>query len=434
MHDVGGGRRKREVQEGSIPPPPFTVGLAFIVFKRRRREPENLKRGYFDGGNQEETKGSSVSRFLDGQTTNPTLISKNPAVRTRLEQGERFTAEEIIQLYRQVVAAICSLIPKGSVSVEVYADAASRAETMLEQAKEMFSWASNAHVKFPMSQEGLRAAERAVQAGMRVNMTLCFSQEQAAAVYAATRGAGKGQVYVSPFIGRLDDRGENGMDVIANIIRMYEKGDGHVEVLTASVRSYDHLLYALKLGSDIITAPYEVLKTWGDRGMTIPGDEYQYDAKALKPIPYGKIDLGRPWQDYDIRHDLTDKGMEKFSAENALILPEKERLHRSWMIPLSRRAQNEETGEPVRSPQYRIVDQCAVEVTQPAALIIFGASGDLVRRKLLPSLYHLYRTGLFGDRFFILGTSRIKMTMEEFRAEMYDAVKAARRSDFDQQS
>jgi transaldolase len=92
--------------------------------------PENLKtRIFLDGGNQEETKEIiSHLGFLDGQTTNPTLISKNPAVRTRLEQGERFTAEEIIQLYRQVVAAICSLIPKGSVSVEVYADAASRAD------------------------------------------------------------------------------------------------------------------------------------------------------------------------------------------------------------------------------------------------------------------------------------------------------------------
>lgn len=289
-------------------------------------KPNNLKtRIFLDGGDAGETREiQEILGFLDGQTTNPTLISKNPAVRARLEQGERFSAEEIIEFYRQVVTTICGLIPKGSVSVEVYADAASRAETMLEQGKEMFSWASNAQVKFPTSREGLKAAERAVQAGMRVNMTLCFSQEQAAAVYAATRGARKGQVFVSPFIGRLDDRGENGMDVIANIIRMYEKGDGHVEILTASVRNYDHLLYALKLGSDIVTAPFEVLKTWAERGMTVPGDEYRYDARTLTPIPYRELNLGRPWQDYDIRHDLTDKGMEKFSADwNALIPSEK---------------------------------------------------------------------------------------------------------------
>ena len=114
------------------------------------------------------------------------------------------------------------------------------------------------------------------------------------------------------------------MDVIANIIRMYKDGDGHVEVLTASVRSLDHFLYALRLGSDIITAPYEILKAWGARGMPVPGPEFTYDAKGLRPIPYRVIDLAKKWQDHDIRHDLTDKGMERFSLDwNALIGPEK---------------------------------------------------------------------------------------------------------------
>src|SRR5208337_2698352 len=125
------------------------------------------------------------------------------------------------------------------------ADSATKAEAMLEQGREMFGWIPNGHIKFPTSAEGLKAASLALKEGLRVNMTLCFSQAQAAAVYAATRGARKGDVFVSPFIGRLDDRGENGMDLIAHIIRMYGKGDGHVEVLTASVRKIDHLLYAL---------------------------------------------------------------------------------------------------------------------------------------------------------------------------------------------
>jgi transaldolase len=120
------------------------------------------------------------------------------------------------------------------------------------------------------------------------------------------------------------------MDVIANIIRMYEQGDGHVEVLTASVRSLDHLLYALVLGSDIITAPFEVLKAWGRQGAIIPGGEYRYDTRGLKPIPCREIDLGKKWQDYDLRHDLTDKGMEKFSADwNALIQEPKARAYGS---------------------------------------------------------------------------------------------------------
>jgi transaldolase len=284
--------------------------------------PQNLKtRIFLDGGDQEETKQiMNMLGFLDGQTTNPTLISKNPEARKRLEKGSKFSEKEILDFYRGVVKTIAGLMPQGSVSVEVYADASTSADTMLRQGREMFSWIPNAHIKFPTSREGLRAAEGAVKEGLRVNMTLCFSQEQAAAVYAATRGAKKGQVFVSPFIGRLDDRGENGMDVIANILCMYAQGDGHVEVLTASVRNIDHFLYALKLGSDIITAPYEVLKTWGEKRMPIPRDDYKYGVKSPRPIPYKDIDLGKKWEDYDIRHELTDKGMERFSADwNALI-------------------------------------------------------------------------------------------------------------------
>lgn len=159
-----------------------------------------------------------------------------------------------------------------------------------------------------------------VRNGLRVNMTLCFRQEQAAAVNAGTRGARRGEVFVSPFIGRLDDRDENGMDVIANILKMYQKGDSHVEVLTASVRKLDHLLYALKLGSDIVTVPFNILREWGEKGLPVPGDDYVYDTGNLKRIPYKEIDLNRSWQEFDIRHELTDKGMELFSADwNSLV-------------------------------------------------------------------------------------------------------------------
>ena len=168
-------------------------------------KPANLKtRLFLDGGDPEETrKLIKLLGFLDGQTTNPTLIAKNPEARARLEKGEKFSAGEILDFYRSVVTTVSGLIPQGSVSVEVYSDAATTAETMLRQGKEMYSWIPNAHVKFPASREGLKAAERAVGEGMRVNMTLCFSQEQAAAVYGATRGAHKGQVYVSPFIPKI---------------------------------------------------------------------------------------------------------------------------------------------------------------------------------------------------------------------------------------
>ena len=186
---------------------------------------------------------------------------------------------------------------------------------MLRQGRKMFGWIPNAQIKFPTSREGLKAAEQAVSEGIRVNMTLCFTQEQAAAVYAATRGAKRGGVYVSPFVGRLDDRGEKGMDLIANIIMMYKKGNAHVEVLTASVRSLDHFLYAIRLGSDIVTVPFAILKDWGEKGMPLPGNDYRYDPKGLNPIPYQPLDLSRKWDEYDIAHDLTAKGMERFSAD-----------------------------------------------------------------------------------------------------------------------
>ena len=279
--------------------------------------PAGMKtRIFIDGGNPDETREIiGLLGFLDGQTTNPTLISKNPKAQERMSEGERFYPLELLTFYRKVVEELSVMMPKGSISVEVYAVPSTQAKDMLEQGREMFSWVPNAQVKFPTSHEGLVAASAALKAGLRVNMTLCFSQSQAAAVYAATRGARKGDVYVSPFIGRLDDRGENGMDVIANILKMYRAGDGHVEVLTASVRSHDHLMYALKLGSDIITAPYAILKEWGQKGLPLPAEDYVYDARDLEPIPYREIDLAKPWQDYDITHDLTTKGMERFSAD-----------------------------------------------------------------------------------------------------------------------
>lgn len=285
-------------------------------------KPESLKaRIFLDGGNPGETREAiDFLGFLDGQTTNPTLISKNPGIRERLERGEKFSVDELLDYYMDVVKQISAMVPEGSVSVEVYADPSTPAEQMIKQGREMFSWIPNAHIKFPTNKEGLRAAEMAVTEGLRMNMTLCFAQEQAAAVYAATRGAKRGDVFVSPFIGRLDDIGLNGMDLIDNIIRMYWQGDGHVEVLTASVRNVDHLLYAIMLGSDIITVPFEVLKDWRTRAMPLPGEGFYDNTGGRKGIPYKELDLSKNRQDYDVRHELTVKGMEKFSGDwNALI-------------------------------------------------------------------------------------------------------------------
>ena len=278
-------------------------------------KPENLRTKIFlDSGDPEETREAiKLLGFLDGQTTNPSLIAKNPET-----TGKKFAKEELLEFYRKVVQEVSRVIPEGSVSIEVYADKNTNAEEMLRQGREMFSWIPNAHIKYPTTREGLKAAQQSVKEGMRVNMTLVFSQQQAAAVYAATRGAKRGDVFLSPFIGRLDDRGENGMNLIENILKMYQKGDGHVEVLTASVRNLNHLLAAVQLGSDILTSPLKVLREWDQTGLLVQGDFYK--PEALNPILYEELSLEQDWTAFDISHELTDVGVERFSADwNALL-------------------------------------------------------------------------------------------------------------------
>lgn len=271
---------------------------------------------FIDGGDPDETRAIIKSLgFLDGQTTNPSFVSKNPKAQEKMDRGETFTEPELLEFYKGIVQEISGLIPEGSVSIEVYADDDTTAEDMLEQGRKMFSWIPNAHIKLPTTKEGIRAAEQAVKEGMRINMTLCFSLPQAAAVYSATRGAKRGQVFISPFVGRLDDRGENGMSFIANLLKLYKKGDGHVMALTASVRHDAHLMEALHLGSDIITAKLETLDEWAKKGAPLPGEAYEYDPHGLKPLPYEDLDLEADWHSFDLSHPLTEQGLVKFAKD-----------------------------------------------------------------------------------------------------------------------
>jgi transaldolase len=285
-------------------------------------KPDGLQtRIFLDSGDPAETKEIiDLLGFLDGQTTNPTLVAKNPYAQARYASGEKFSKTEIFDFYKQVVTDISSLIPNGSVSIEVYGDTTTTADAMFAQGQEMFGWIPNAHVKYPIIAAGLSAAEHSIAAHMRVNMTLCFSQQQAAAVYAATRGATPGQVFVSPFIGRLDDIGLNGMSFISNVLTMYRESDGHAQVLSASARTMDHFMQCLALNSDLITAPYSVLKAWGEAGMPLPADSFHYDPKGLQTVPYETVDLNHAWDTYNIQHPLTDKGLVTFAADwNSLI-------------------------------------------------------------------------------------------------------------------
>jgi len=273
-----------------------------------------------DGGDPNETvRIKSLIGFVDGQTTNPSLIAKNPEIQRLIASGHKLSSREEKEEYKKIVRSISPLVGDAGVSIEVFADLDTPAEDMLVQGEEMFSWVPNAYVKYPCTHEGLRAAQLSVQKSIRVNITLCFSQEQAAAVYAATKGS-KAPVYVSPFIGRLDDRGEDGMDLVRNIKKMYERGDGHVHVLAASIRNLDHLLCSFALGAELATVPSKVIEEWAVAGFPMPDRDFRYkgvDAKgnSLKVIPYKKLDLNLPWESFDIAHELTTKGIQKFVAD-----------------------------------------------------------------------------------------------------------------------
>jgi transaldolase len=273
-----------------------------------------------DGGDPEETvRVKQLIGFVDGQTTNPSLIARNPEIQQRIAAGHTLSPQEEKDEYKKIVQAISPLVGDARVSIEVFADIGTTAEEMLAQGAEMFSWIPNAYVKYPCTREGLRAAEMSVQREIRVNMTLCFSQDQAAAVYAATRGS-KEPVYVSPFIGRLDDRGQNGMDVVKNIKTMYKDGDGHVHVLAASIRNIDHLLASFATGAELATVPAKVLMEWATKGFLMPDKSFSYKAvdasgKPLKAIPYKELNLNLPWQSFDIAHELTTAGIQKFVAD-----------------------------------------------------------------------------------------------------------------------
>lgn len=272
----------------------------------------NLKSKIFlDGADPKESrKTKEILGFLDGQTTNPTLVAKNPEIQKTIGEGRKFSEKELYSFYQKTIRQI-SKITKGPISIEVYADKNTKSEQMLRQAKEMANWTPNAYIKLPITKEGLKTAELLTKEGIPVNLTLCFSQEQAAAVYSATKGAKK-PVFISPFIGRLDDKGENGLNLVENILKMFKSGDGHALLLTASVRNLNHLIFSIKISSPLITVPFKIIQEWVDKNFILPDKNIDYPQNNLKLIPYQEISLNRNWQDYDIYHPLTEAGIEKF--------------------------------------------------------------------------------------------------------------------------
>ncbi len=276
---------------------------------------------YLDSGDPAHTRNLLAKQtLLAGQTTNPSLVAKHPAVQARLTAGEHFTPTEIDTFYRDVVQEIATLV-SDSVSIEVYADTETTVAAMVEEGRIMNTWIPNAHIKLPTTSAGVAAAAQLVSEGVRVNMTLCFTQAQAAAVYSATQGAAVGQVLLSPFIGRWDDFGYDGMSSITNIQRMFAAGDGHVQILAASLRSREHLWACYQQQVDIITAPYALLRAWADDHFPMPPSDFVYES-GLPPVPYEELDLTASWESFSLEHELVTNGVARFAADwNAMFAP-----------------------------------------------------------------------------------------------------------------
>jgi transaldolase len=291
---------------------------------------------FLDSGDPADTqKALDMLGFLDGQTTNPSLVAKNPEIQQRIADGQKFTENDLLTFYEQVIQDISKLIPNGSVSIEVYADSNSTKEDLLKQAEQMYQWIPNAHIKLPTTKTGLEAGEQFVKDGGRVNMTLVFTQNQALAVHKMAGDCKAGQVFVSPFLGRLDDIGINGMDLIENILDMYQIIDSKVQVLGASTRNLDHILGSIALGVDILTLPLKLINQWIEASskieveqniegqklvqLVLPDDDYEYKAENLSVIAPTEIvtdgTLDDILQNLDITHELTDKGLAKFASD-----------------------------------------------------------------------------------------------------------------------
>lgn len=198
---------------------------------------------FIDSADIEEIKAAQMRGWVDGVTTNPSLVAKT---------GQPFF---------DVIKAICKEV-QGPVSAEVIG---LETEQMLKEGRELAKLADNVVVKVPMTENGMIAVKKFKAEGIKTNVTLVFSQMQALLVAKA------GGTMVSPFVGRLDDVGQNGMNLIADIVEMYRNYDFDTEVLVASVRNPIHIQEAALLGADIATIPFKVMQQMTHHPLTDKG-------------------------------------------------------------------------------------------------------------------------------------------------------------------
>ena len=198
---------------------------------------------FLDSADIDEIKELNKSNFIDGVTTNPSLIAKS--------------GKNILE----VIKEICGIV-KGPVSAEVTATDYS---TMILEANKLIELANNVTIKVPLTVDGLKACKTLSDKGISVNVTLCFSSAQA--ILAAKAGA----AFISPFVGRLDDIGQNGLDLIYDIVEIYNNYGFKTQVLVASVRGVYHVVEAAKIGADVVTIPSKTFKDMYSHPLTDKG-------------------------------------------------------------------------------------------------------------------------------------------------------------------
>lgn len=214
---------------------------------------------FIDTADLDEIKELADTGLLDGVTTNPSLIAKSGG--------------NILD----VIADICEIV-SGPVSAEI---TATEVDMMLEEAEILGSIASNVTIKVPLTVDGLKTCKLLREQNKMVNVTLCFSASQA--LLAAKAGA----TYISPFVGRIDDVGGNGMDLIDEIVGIYSQYPGiKTEVLVASVRHPLHVIEAAKIGADVVTLPPSVLRQLfshplTDKGLTAFLDDWKKTGQSI---------------------------------------------------------------------------------------------------------------------------------------------------------
>jgi transaldolase len=199
---------------------------------------------FIDSANLNEIREAASLGLADGVTTNPTLISKEGDVD-----------------FKQHIAAICEIV-SGPVSAECTSE---DTEGMLREGRDYSKIAPNVVIKCPLTRAGLKATKQLSGEGIKVNVTLCFSAAQA--ILAAKAGAS----FISPFLGRLDDVGENGLVLLSDIIEIYRNYTWKTEVLAASIRHPIHAIEAARMGADIATMPFKVIDQMFNHPLTDKG-------------------------------------------------------------------------------------------------------------------------------------------------------------------